>query len=210
MMNDSTSYARAARLILLHAKLHQHLSPNAQLQPRSTRSRAAFSPKRHSGWTLIELMIVLTIAGLLLGLGTPGMNQWLQQRTETLALRALYHLSVYARTSAIKAGNTVTLCPSDDHQHCGGSWNKTVIIFTDRNKNETVDNQDQLLRVANLPRNTPCLEWHASAKKTYMQFKSSGASNGTAGHLRFCEPGIDPNQSKLVIAFTGRSSLKPL
>ncbi|MEE8056237.1 MAG: GspH/FimT family pseudopilin [Pseudomonadales bacterium] len=162
------------------------------------------------GWTLIELITVLAVFILLTGIGTPNLNKWLQHQTESTVFNTLYHLCVFARTLAVKENHYLTLCASEDLKHCGGPWNKTIIVFSDFNKNETVDENEQLFRAITLPKTTPCLEWNASAHRQYLQFKPSGATNGTAGHFKFCDTVINAIQKKIVVSFNGRTSLKSL
>ncbi len=166
--------------------------------------------KTRQGFNLIELMTVMSVLLITMVIGLPGLNQWLQSQKETTVLRSINLLTTLARTRAIKDDQYFTLCASDDQIHCTGSWNKTLIVFNDINKNETVDNEEQLWRVLTLPASTPCLQWNASLGRQYLQFKPSGASNGTAGHFRFCDSVNTVVTKKLVVSLNGRTSLKKL
>ncbi|MBL4826886.1 MAG: GspH/FimT family pseudopilin [Spongiibacteraceae bacterium] len=165
--------------------------------------------KYHHGWTLIELLVTLSIISLLIGFGIPTLNQSLQRSTEKIAFTMLQRLSYYARTKAIRHNNYFTLCPSNDQVHCGGTWNQALIIFSDQNKNEIVDGSDELFRTFTFGPNTPCIRWNRK-RRQYLQFKPSGASNGTAGHFAFCDPVNTTVENKVVVSFNGRTSLKSL
>ena len=162
------------------------------------------------GWTLIELMSVLAIITLVSGLGMPSLSKWLQHSAEKTTYNTIHHLITFARTRAVKENKYFTLCPSNDNQHCNGDWNNTLIIFSDDNKNEQLDEDDRLFKSITLPTVTPCLEWRASAHRQYLQFKPSGATNGTAGHFRFCDSAHNSHAKKLSVSFMGRTSLKDL
>ena len=162
------------------------------------------------GLTLIELIAVLAVLMLLTGIGFPNLNRWLQYQAESTVFNTLHHLCVFARTRAVKENSYLTLCASEDLKHCGSPWNTTIIVFSDINKNETVDSNERLFKAVTLPETTPCLEWRAGSKRQYLQFKPSGASNGTAGHFRFCDSVNSSVRKKVVVAFSGRTSLKSL
>lgn len=161
------------------------------------------------GISLIELLTSLTIIALLSSLATPGINQLLQRRSQQLALETLFHLSVYSRNEAIKSNDYFTLCPTMDRQRCNGQWNNTLMVFRDSNKNETIDSGENLAKLLSLPPSTPCIDWR-SAAKNYLQFKPSGASNGSAGHFRFCDQLAKRLEKKVVISLNGRTSIKNL
>lgn len=166
--------------------------------------------KNTQGWSLVELLSVLAIMMTLTGLGVPNFNLWLQQKTEASVLKTLYHLCNLARTRAVKDNSYLTLCASEDLQHCNGRWNKTVIVFSDMNKNETVDKGETLYKAITFPKTTPCLEWKAGAHRQYLQYKPTGASNGTAGQFKFCDSVSNTIKKAVVVSFNGRTSLKNL
>jgi Tfp pilus assembly protein FimT len=84
------------------------------------------------------------------------------------------------------------------------------MVFSDNNKSESIDDDDDtLFKLIQLPKSTPCLYWNLD-KRQYIQFKPSGAINGTAGHLKFCDDVSSSYNKKLVISFNGRTSLKNL
>ena len=163
--------------------------------------------KQAQGRTLIELLITLTIIGIIVGVGLPSFNQSLQQRQEQTVLKSLLHLSVYARTEAIRRNNYYTVCPSDNGLHCGGQWHRQIIVFSDYNKNKIIDGPDIMYRTLTFSASTPCIQWNL-IQRQYLQFKPNGAANGTAGHFRFCDKVNSSIDKKMVISFNGRASIK--
>jgi type IV fimbrial biogenesis protein FimT len=161
------------------------------------------------GITLIELLSTLTIMSIVTAMGMPAMDQWIQRKTEDTVLKSLFHLSVYTRTEAIKASDYFTFCPTEDKISCGGNWNKEIMVFKDSNKNEAIDEDDVLFKLIRLPATSPCIEWILK-KRQYVQFKPSGASNGTAGHFKFCNQDKSLIDKKVIISFNGRTSMRAL
>jgi len=161
------------------------------------------------GFNLIELLICLAIIALLSSFAGPGIGQLLQRHSQQRALETLFHLSVYGRNEAIRSNDYFTVCPTLDSQNCNGQWNNTVMAFKDSNKNESIDSDETLAKLLSLPAATPCIDWR-SAAKNYLQFKPSGASNGSAGHFRFCDEVAQRLDKKVVISLNGRTSIKTL
>lgn len=162
------------------------------------------------GFTFIDLLTALSVFMVVTCIGIPNLHHWLQRQAQSTVFDTLHHLSTFARTKAVKENTFLTLCASHNNLTCNGDWNKTIIIFNDPNKNETVDAGERLFKVMALPDSTPCLQWNASAHRQYLQFKPSGATNGTAGHFRFCDSVNNAIEKRLVISFNGRTSLKNL
>lgn len=161
-----------------------------------------------NGFSLIELLTTLTVIMITMGAGLSGLSQWLHYQTETTLFNSLSHLTKFARTRAIKDGQYLTVCASTDKITCNGQWNNTIIVFNDNNTNESVDDQDVIYRVLSLPKTTPCIQWQASLGRQYLQFKPSGASNGTAGHFRLCDAIGNTGNKRLVVGLSGRTSLR--
>ncbi|MGK0498554.1 MAG: prepilin-type N-terminal cleavage/methylation domain-containing protein [Oceanicoccus sp.] len=168
----------------------------------------SFRTRHAAGFSLIELLTSLTVAAILLGIGIPNLLQWRQHSAQSSTLNTLNHLVSFARTRAILDNDFYTLCASADHINCNGEWNKTLIVFRDSNRNERVDGDEILFKALTLAAGTPCLRWQAGAGRNYLQFMPSGATNGTAGHFRFCEQVGNFSVNKVVVSFAGRTSIK--
>jgi prepilin-type N-terminal cleavage/methylation domain-containing protein len=69
---------------------------------------------RNSGFTLLELMVVLVIAGILVGVGIPAMGNFIRNARMTSAANDVMAALHYARSEAIKRRAPVTVCTSTD------------------------------------------------------------------------------------------------
>ena len=96
--------------------------------------------KRNSGFTLLELLTVVTIAGLLLAVAVPGMRAFIQNAEMTRAANDFVHAVQTARTEAIKRRRNVVMCtaadpleadPTCDDDSTLNGW----IVFVDSNSN---------------------------------------------------------------------------
>lgn len=69
---------------------------------------------RNAGFTLLELMVVLVIAGILVGVGVPAMGTFIRSARMTSAANDVMAALHYARSEAIKRRAPVTVCTSAD------------------------------------------------------------------------------------------------
>ncbi len=93
--------------------------------------------RNHSGFTLIELMTTLLIAGVVLGIGVPAFNQFVATNQMAAGVNDLTSSLHLARTEAVKRRSNVTICPSADPMAdppaCdnAGSFADGWIVFVD-------------------------------------------------------------------------------
>jgi type IV fimbrial biogenesis protein FimT len=105
--------------------------------------------KKHSGYTLIELMAILSVIAIVLATGLPLMSIFFQGNrmvSNTNEIVAGLHI---ARSEAIKQQMRVTMCQSTNRATCAGtgSWEDGFIVFQDPNGNATVDGGERILRI---------------------------------------------------------------
>ena len=108
------------------------------------------------GFTLIELMITISIAAILLAIGIPSMRDMIQQNRLTGNVNEFVAANMLARSEAIKRGTPVTLCRSVNAESASGSnacsgtagdWNTGWIVVVpndDSPKNEILARQRAL------------------------------------------------------------------
>ena len=100
--------------------------------------------KKHSGFTLIELMITLIIIGVLLVVGVPSLKTFMQGNQLIASTNELISAFHVARSEAIKLNASVTICESTNGTSCTdpetatGDWDDGWIVFVDR-ADPTVD-----------------------------------------------------------------------
>lgn len=150
--------------------------------------------KRHSAFTLIELLIALTLASLLLVAAVPLWREWLQRNRAEAVVQQLITAINLARSEAVKRGQTVTFCPSRDQRHCGGLWQEGQIILQ----------QQQVIRTyAALPGRDQLI-WRSSlGKNDRLEFVASGFTNGQKGSFIYY-PAHGQAATRIVIEQSGR------
>ncbi len=157
------------------------------------------------GFTLLEMLIVVAIIAVLTGLSTPGLQRIVHKHEGENALRTLSELLTLARSTAVTRGQIVTLCRSLDGQTCSGTWNSGGIVFTDRNGDHVINQDDQLLRVHFNHAMQGSVVWRAFQNRQYLQIDAQGFLRHQSGHFLYCPLNRDITMARqLIINGTGR------
>ncbi|SEO72986.1 GspH/FimT family pseudopilin [Aquisalimonas asiatica] len=87
----------------------------------------------HSGFTLVELLIVLAVAAILFGVAIPSFTGLIEHERSEASLNDLRTGLHQAREYAIRNGMQVTACRSTDGSAClaGERWSEGWIVFED-------------------------------------------------------------------------------
>jgi type IV fimbrial biogenesis protein FimT len=134
-------------------------------------ARMPRSLRHQAGLNLVELLLVIMVAGILTGIGVPSFRYVTNSTRVANEVNDLLGDMMIARAEAIKEGQPVSVCPSTDGATCATStsWSGGWIVFSDFNANGTVDSaapqNDTIVRyqpkfggtdtfvVSNLPQN---------------------------------------------------------
>jgi type IV fimbrial biogenesis protein FimT len=110
---------------------------------------AASDLRRSAGFTMVELLTVITIVAILFGLGLPSYQYVTNANRISSEVNGLLGDMQYARSEAIKEGQTVTVCSSSNSTTCANStsWRNGWIVFSDLNGNGVADAGEPILRV---------------------------------------------------------------
>lgn len=112
-------------------------------------------PARYSGrgFTLLEMMLAITVAGLILGLGVPAFGQYIRNSAMTSGANDLLGGMYVARSEAVKRRQQTVVCmaasPEGADADCDGDGSTGWIAFVDADADGAVDaGEDVLLRHA--------------------------------------------------------------
>jgi type IV fimbrial biogenesis protein FimT len=83
-------------------------------------------PIKQTGFTLLEVIIAVSIAGILLGIGVPSFVGTIRTNRLAAATNEMISALMYARSEAIKRNVPIVMCRSSDGATCAaantGGW----------------------------------------------------------------------------------------
>ncbi|MFC4314972.1 GspH/FimT family pseudopilin [Steroidobacter flavus] len=160
-------------------------------------------PGAAPGFTLLELMVTLSVAGVLLGLTAPTFRgMWLDSQ-RALAVNGSMHSIFLARSSAITYHRTVSICRSADGQTCSPdttNWQLGWIVFVNEDRDEPPvrdRNERVLVTQAALPGGTITSNRRGYSFKPYLR----SVVNGT---VVFCDRRGSAHARAIIINIAGR------
>lgn len=161
-----------------------------------------------NGFSLIDLIVSLAIAGILFGAGLPSFYSLLERHNTTLAINKMVGAINYTRINAVTSGNTVTLCPRTEVLDCGKDWSLGAIVFRDLNSNGKIDGNETVLRVFDKFKTQSKATWVSFGSNNYLRFRADGTTIGQNGSFTYCPPNKNEKFAhQIIINRTGRVRL---
>jgi type IV fimbrial biogenesis protein FimT len=168
---------------------------------------------RGRGFTLFELLIVLTVGAILLTIAIPGLSFLVNASRLAAVSNNLVVSLQLARSEAIKRGQRVTVCKTSGAMaitpacDASANWQEGWLVFVDGGIPGVIEAGDTLLR-AQGPAST-AVAITVSNYSTYISYLSSGVSqapnNLANGKLLVCLAGY---QREVIINRMGRMRLE--
>ncbi len=162
------------------------------------------SLSRHLGVTLVELLIVLSIAAIVLTLGVSGFQGLIAHTRMTNAANGLIAHLQFARSEAVKRGADVSVCPSANGAACvvanPSVWQiGYVVAILDGN---SPPNVTTLLRRVDAEEMRGLTI--SSGGRMRFTFQGDGTAGGTNGTLTICDSGDSSNKRAVLVSKIGR------
>ncbi len=157
---------------------------------------------RHSGFTLYEMLLTLTLVAILVGLGLPSFTEIAANSRLRTEIDALFHAIHLARKESIMRRSVVSICPSFDGLTCqpGKDWSGGWIMFNNRDRDEPprIDQSEPILQVHAVGENVRIT---ANRRGFTLRATQKRATNGT---IVVCDTAGRVAPRALVVSYTGR------
>jgi type IV fimbrial biogenesis protein FimT len=138
---------------------------------------------RQCGFTVVELMVTLSIVAILVSAAAPGYQDWVATTRLNSHANELVTALHFARSEAVKRNASVSLCKSSDSATCAttGTWAQGWIVFADLGTVGTFDaGTDTVLRTHDkLTGGTTLVGQTAVASVITFRANGSAAQGGT-------------------------------
>lgn len=169
------------------------------------------------GFTLIELIVTLTIAGILIALAAPAMQTFIQdQRLTNQANEFIADLNI-ARSEAIKRGDsdsTIVICKqggtaSSPSCSTSAAWSAGRIVFVDADNDGVIDSSETVLRITETLTGSNTLNSIGTTTNSFT-FSNTGLTTlatGTEIAMRFCDSRGSTKGVTVYVNFTGRARI---
>jgi len=158
---------------------------------------------RQDGFTVLELMITLSIASILLLTGIPTFQQFTLKQDMSAAIASLHNDLLMGRSEAVFRNERIVACPGSPAEGCSGAshWGAGWIVFGDSNGDRQRQDSETVIRHG---QGFERLSIQGSAGRSDIRFFPDGSTPGSNGSITFCGPGGPENARKLVISNLGR------
>ncbi len=157
---------------------------------------------RHSGFTLYEMLLTLTLVAILVGLSLPSFTEIAANSRLRTEINALFHAIHLARKESIMRRSVVSICPSFDGLACrpGKDWSGGWIMFNNRDRDEPpkIDRGEPILQVHTVGENVRIT---ANRRGFTLRATQKRATNGT---IVVCDMAGRVAPRALVVSYTGR------
>jgi type IV fimbrial biogenesis protein FimT len=141
---------------------------------------------KSGGFTLTELMITLTVIGILVAAGLPSLANLVRDQRIKTATSDVFVSLIYARSEAIKRNDRVVVCAANSTiDGCANSsnWAAGWIVFLDTDANGFPSTAADILR-----KNSPVPNVTLSGTATNATYMRDGRLNAAVGNFTVSSP----------------------
>ena len=163
--------------------------------------------QQSKGFTLLEVMVTITILVVLISAGLPQMGAWVESNQMNSRASTIVGLLRAARSEALTRNNTVTLATNGASQ----DWANVIDMYVDTsggNDPFNASNGDEFIREVDLSSNNITINGNSTAGR-YISFSGDGRldEDGQTAIIEICNGTNTNNGQTISINIVGRVSV---
>ncbi|MCL1141475.1 GspH/FimT family pseudopilin [Shewanella gaetbuli] len=155
--------------------------------------------KNRKGFTLVEIMVTITVASILLVIGVPSLVSIYEGVRANSNVDKIHNIVTFSRSQAISYGSTVNICPYGTATSCGTDWGKGIRVYLNSNDVlrviDSFNSSDKVTGPAKISGN---------ANGAHITFSPEGLSSG--GDIIYCPDGKTAQSKSVSITSSGKVS----
>ena len=171
---------------------------------------------RNSGFTILELMVIVAIIGVLATVAVPSFQQTIMNNRLATQVNDFVSSLQLARSESVKRGTETRVCKSADGAACaaGGGWHQGWLVWIDFNgdgvptavvdaNGDGAADETEILGVGVALKGSNTLVGDANVADE-IRFNSRGFATGFNGTFTLCDSRGAEEARGIVVANTGR------
>jgi len=164
------------------------------------------SISNQKAFTLIELMVSISIVSILTSIALPNLNEFRVKMRVDSEISQIQRLLLTARNQAINTQFPVTLCPLNTQNQCNTQWDKEISVFIDLNNNNIYEplNNETLIRTKSIIFDGDKLQYGLGRNR--IKYAPTGRTTGwgSNGTFKYCPKNNEEQSRAIVISTSGR------
>ena len=165
--------------------------------------------RRYSrGFTLIELIVTLTILAIIVAIATPMILTQLCTMEAKRIRSTIENTLTLAKAESLIRRHDIIVCLSDKNDHCQKDSTHALLLFVDQDDNQDFDAAtDLLLSQESLEPRYGNTHLRAGRRDYVKFYGDTGRPRGHFGHIKYC-PTSTYNKAMYLISFNQMGLIK--
>jgi len=158
------------------------------------------------GFTLIEIMISISIVMILFGIGLPSLKKFIVELRVDNEISLICRLLFIARNTALNENKTVTLCPLNNQNTCVNEWKNALSVFVDANNNKIYEplSGERIIKIKQSILEGDKLQYGNTRKG--LTYAATGHLSGWGQNatFKYCPKNYEDKSRGIVVSVSGR------